>query len=57
MMDFENLVARHGEFVVQALLERIERYDGVPARSDVPLEERWKAVMSAASSSDARMVA
>ena len=57
MVDFESLVARHGEFAVQALIERIERYDGIPAQSDVPLEKRWNTVMSVASSSDARMVA
>jgi hypothetical protein len=57
MVDFDSLVARHGEYAVQALLERIERDDGIPARSSVPLEERWKAAMSGEPAAHARLVA
>ena len=58
MIDFENLVARHGEFVVQAILEKIERYEGVRPRMDIPLEERWNTVINKGAAADgARMVA
>lgn len=45
MLNFESLVARHSEFGVQALIEQMERYDGVRIRSDASLEERWEALM------------
>ena len=58
MIDFENLVARHGEFAVQAILEKIERYEGVRPRMDISLEERWNVVINkGAAADDARMVA
>lgn len=57
MPDFESYVARHGEFGVQALLERIERYDGVRAAIGASLEERWAAVMENTASYGARQVA
>jgi hypothetical protein len=57
MLNFENLVARHGEFAVQALIERIERYDGIETRCDKPLEERWEAVMNGSAPAEGRMVA
>ena len=46
MLNFESFVARHGEFGVQALLERIERYEGTRPETGSSLEERWEAVMS-----------
>jgi hypothetical protein len=57
MLNFESLVARHGEIGVQAIIERIERNDGVRARGDVSLEERWEAVMNMAAPADRRGVA
>ena len=46
MLDFDTYVARHGEFGVQALVERLERYAGVRPSIAVTLEDRWMAVMS-----------
>jgi hypothetical protein len=47
MLDFSVYVARHGEFAVQALIERIERYEGIRNSAEIPLslEDRWNAVM------------
>jgi hypothetical protein len=45
MPDFEQYVARHGEFGVQAIIERLERYEGIRSRIGVPLEERWAFLM------------
>ena len=47
MPNFESFVARHGEFGVQALLERIEHYEGIWPAIGTSLEERWKALMEA----------
>jgi hypothetical protein len=57
MLNFEKLVARHGEIGVQAIIERIERTDGVSARGAVSLEERWQAVMKRDLPADNRRVA
>ncbi len=46
MPNFESFVARHGEFSVQALLERIERYEGVRSAAGASLEDRWEALMA-----------
>ena len=48
MPTFETYVTRHGEFGVQALLEKLARYDGVRFGVDVSLEERWKILMAPA---------
>jgi hypothetical protein len=45
MLDFDRYVARHGEFGAQALVERLERYEGIRAKFDIPLEDRWNALM------------
>ncbi len=45
MLNFECLVARHGEYGVQAIIERIERYEGIRFNTEVSLEERWNVVM------------
>jgi hypothetical protein len=45
MPNFESFIARHGEFGVQAIIERIERYEGVAAFIGTSLEERWYRVM------------
>ena len=41
MHDFHTYVVRHGEFGVQAIVERWERYEGIHAGIDASLEERW----------------
>jgi hypothetical protein len=45
MTNFETYVSRHGEFGVQALIERIERYEGIRASIVLSLEERWNLLM------------
>jgi len=46
MLDFETYIARHGEFGVQALVERLERYEGIRSTIVVSLEDRWNALMA-----------
>ena len=52
MLDFNTYVSRHGEFGVQAIIERLERYEGIRSGLLVSsLEERWNALMAQTSSS------
>jgi hypothetical protein len=46
-LDFEAYVARHGESSTQALIERLERYEGVRSNIVLSLEERWQHLMHA----------
>jgi hypothetical protein len=46
MIEFEQFVARHGEILAQALLEDIERREGIHGQFFSSLEERWTAVMT-----------
>jgi hypothetical protein len=43
MPDFETYLKRHGEFGVQALVERWERYEGVRVSAGTALKARWVA--------------
>lgn len=43
MLDLNKYIARHGEFGVQAIIERWERYEGIHANTNAPLEVRWAA--------------
>ncbi len=47
MLDFETYVIRHGEFGMQAIIEKMERYEGIRASAEIPLslEERWNILM------------
>lgn len=45
MLDFDSYISRHGEHGVQAILERIERAEGLRFCVSTSLEARWKAVM------------
>jgi hypothetical protein len=45
MPDFETYVARHGEFGVQAIIENIERKEGIRHADVLPLEQRWNTLM------------
>ncbi len=45
MPNYTEFMMRHGEFGIQAIIERIERQEGVVSNSDRPLEERWEALM------------
>jgi len=46
MLDFDQYVMRHGEFWVQAIIEQVERNEGVRARFNTTLEQRWDVVMN-----------
>jgi hypothetical protein len=46
MLDFNSYIARHGEDGVQAIIERIERVEGIRSRVLLPLETRWNALMN-----------
>lgn len=50
MADFHRYVARHGEHGVQAIIERLERNEGIRANILLPLEDRWNALMQIPSS-------
>ena len=45
MPDFETFLMRHSEFVVQTIVEQIERNEGICASLEKSLEERWNALM------------
>ena len=45
MLDFNKYTALYGEFGVQALIERLERYEGIRANLDTSLEDRWNILM------------
>jgi hypothetical protein len=47
MPDFDKYIDRLGECGVQAIIERIERYEGIRTdlEAPLPLEDRWNAVM------------
>ncbi len=47
MFDFEKFIARHGEIGTQALLENVERREGIRHGDEpVDLEVRWNVVMN-----------
>jgi hypothetical protein len=45
MPNYHQYLMRHGEHGVQALIERIERYEGIRANIILSLEERWAHLM------------
>jgi len=45
MPNYNDFMMRHGEFGIQAIVERIERQEGVASSEVRPLEERWEALM------------
>lgn len=45
--DYEKFVERHGEAAAQALIENIERYEGIRSQTLKPLCERWTSIMNA----------
>lgn len=46
MLEFETFVARHGEVAAQAILENLERFEGVRSASVICLETRWQKMMT-----------
>jgi hypothetical protein len=57
MLSFEKYVARHGESGVQAIIEAIERKEGVRHADALPLETRWNALMQDAASECGKLAA
>lgn len=45
MLNFQEYVGRHGEVGVQAIIEKLERYEGVSPVANRSLEERWNFLM------------
>jgi len=45
MLDFHEYLMRYGEHGVQAILENIERAEGIRHREPTSLESRWVSVM------------
>jgi hypothetical protein len=45
MSDFNRYVTRHGEIGLQALIEGMERREGLKVDDRTPLEIRWNALM------------
>jgi len=45
MLNYNEYLMRHGEFGVQAVIEQIERVEGISSDSCVPLESRWMLLM------------
>ena len=45
MLDFHKYLMRYGEHSVQAIVENIERNEGIRHESPVSLETRWNRVM------------
>jgi hypothetical protein len=45
MIEFNTYIARHGDIGAQALIEKLERYDGVRPQLGASLEERWRVVV------------
>lgn len=57
MLDFDTYVTRHGEFGVQAIVENIERKEGIRHAEVLPLEQRWNALMQDAPSERLKLAA
>ena len=47
MSSLDHYIARHGECGAQALIELLERVEGVRTAEAAPLEERWALLMDA----------
>lgn len=48
MLQFDQFVARHGEVAAQAIIENLERFEGVRRLRVMSLEERWQSLMQSA---------
>ena len=46
MLTFEKFLARHSEAAAQALIEAIEKREGLAPDMTQPLEQRWQRVMA-----------
>jgi len=46
MPSFRELEKKFGEIAAQAILENLERFEGIRGCTSIPLEQRWMALMS-----------
>lgn len=46
MLHFDHFVARHGEVAAQAIIENMERFQGVKTHYLLSLEERWQRLIA-----------
>jgi hypothetical protein len=47
MLEFETFLSRYGEVTAQAIVENLERFEGVRGNAALSLEERWHFLMQA----------
>jgi hypothetical protein len=47
MLEFETFLSRYGEVTAQAIVENLERFEGVRGNAALSLEERWRFLMQA----------
>lgn len=45
MLDFHKYLMRFGEHGVQAIVENVERNEGIRHEKPLPLEHRWNKIM------------
>ena len=57
MLNFDSFMERHGECGVEAIIEGIERREGIRFGSGISLEERWHALMRSDTQADLRKAA
>ncbi|MFA4994258.1 MAG: hypothetical protein WC521_03020 [Bdellovibrionales bacterium] len=57
MPDFYKYMMRYGEHGVQAIVENVERSQGIRHETPVPLEHRWNHVMQDTRSEQSSMAA
>jgi hypothetical protein len=57
MPNYTEFMMRHGEFGVQRVIEQIERAEGIVARKQDTLEQRWAALMKSAPSKNSQDLA
>ncbi len=57
MLQFDQFVSRHGEVAAQAILENLEKFEGIRGNALLSLEDRWHTVMQAHDNSEQRLAA
>ncbi len=57
MFDFETVMMKHSEGLIQQIVDTWERYNGVRQESPMMLEERWERFIRATNDNLSRMPA
>lgn len=55
MLDYNKYISRHGEHGVQAIIERLERYEGIRVALGTSLEDRWNVLMQSSLSESSNL--